>query len=350
MRLVLALLAAIAFCAPAQAQKAYSQPELDALLAPIALQPDGVVSQVLIAATYPDEVAAAAAWSRANPYQRGDAAVRAVEQEPWDPAVKSLLAFPELLARMDESPQWLHDLGEAFLGQQAQVMNTIQGLRQRAQANGQLVTTNDTAVYQQGEAIVVQPRTEIVYVRYYDPYVVYGPWWWGPYYSPMVWRPWRPYPVVVVRGFFYSQPDWHHRHVRVIHRPVYVHRHAAPVVPGRWEHRAVTTARPHVRVPESQRRPIVQQQQQQPMPAASGFSQHRDPVRVQPPRPQQNQQGAQPPRQQRSDSPPPRREQRAVEPRRQADNHARRRDQGESSEHRGRSEQRGRGEQRGHRG
>lgn len=356
MRLVLVLLAAVAFCTPAQAQKVYSQQELDGLLAPIALQPDGVVSQVLIAATYPEDVAAAAAWSRANPYQRGDAAVRAVEQEPWDPAVKSLLAFPELLARMDESPQWLHDLGEAFLGQQAQVMDTVQGLRRRAQANGQLATSNDTAVYHQGEAIVVQPRSEIVYVRYYDPYVVYGPWWWGPYYHPVVWRPWRPYPVVVVRGFFYSQPDWHHHHVRVVHRPVYAHPQHAHVVPGKWQHRPPayrapahsTTVKPYVRVPESQRKPIVQQHQ--PMPAASGFSQHRDPARVQPPRPQQNPQGAQPPRQQRSDSSPPRREQRAVEPRRQADNHARRRDQGESSEHRGRSEPRGRGEQRGHRG
>ena len=347
MRLVLALLAALAFCAPAQAQKVYSQQELDGLLAPIALQPDGVVSQVLIAATYPEDVAAAAAWSRANPYQRGDAAVRAVEQEPWDPAVKSLLAFPELLARMDESPQWLHDLGEAFLGQQAQVMDTIQGLRQRAHANGQLVTTNDTAVYQQGAAIVVQPRTEIVYVRYYDPYVVYGPWWWGPYYSPMVWRPWRPYPVVVVRGFFYSQPDWHHRHVRVVHRPVHVHRHAAPVEPGRWEHRATT--RPYVRVPESQRKPIVQQKQ--PMPAANGFSRHPDPVRAAPrTHAPQEQQRSQPQRQHRS-ADTPRREQRAVEPRRQADNHdARGREQRGSNEHRGRSEQRGRGEQRGHRG
>jgi Protein of unknown function (DUF3300) len=299
MKLVLALLAALAFCTPAQAQKVYSQAELDALLAPIALQPDGVVSQVLIASTYPEDVAAAAAWSRANPYQRGDAAVRAVEQEPWDPAVKSLLAFPELLARMDESRQWMRDLGEAFLSQQAQVMDTVQGLRRRAQANGQLATSNDTTVYQQGEAIVVQPRTEIVYVRYYDPYVVYGPWWWGHHYHPIVWRPWRPYPVVVASGFFFSQPDWHHRHVRVVHKPVHAHRHHPHVVPGKWQHHApahrvhAPAAKPHVRVPESQRKPIVQQQQ--PMPAANGFSHHRDPVRMQ-------QHG-----------------QRAVEPRRQAE-------------------------------
>ena len=362
MRLVLALLAALAFCAPAQAQKVYSQQELDGLLAPIALQPDGVVSQVLIAATYPEDVAAAAAWSRANPYQRGDAAVRAVEQEPWDPAVKSLLAFPELLARMDESPQWLRDLGEAFLGQQAQVMDTVQGLRRRAQANGQLATSNDTAVYQQGEAIVVQPRSEIVYVRYYDPYVVYGPWWWGPYYHPVVWRPWRPYPVVVVRGFFYSQPDWHHHHVRVVHRPVYAHPQHAHVVPGKWQHRPPayrapahsTTVKPYVRVPESQRKPIVQQHQ--PMPAANGFSQHRDPVRT-PPRTQapQGQHHGQPQQhgkpqvhqpQRGSRAEAPRREQRAVEPRRQAQQHPMQRGQ---EQQRGRESHGGR-DQRGHRG
>src|SRR5918995_6934659 len=116
MRIVLAIVAAVlVFASPAQAQhRVYNQAELDALLAPIALHPDGLLSQILIAATYPDEVAVAARWSRANPHFRGDDAVRAVYGEPWDPSVKALVAFPDLLARMDESPQWLHDLGQAF--------------------------------------------------------------------------------------------------------------------------------------------------------------------------------------------------------------------------------------------
>jgi hypothetical protein len=256
MRFVLALLGVLAFAAPAHAQKVYSQAELDSLLAPVALQPDGVVSQVLIAATFPADVSAAAAWSRANPQLKGDAAVRAVEQEPWDPSVKSLVAFPELLQRMAESPSWLADLGQAFLTQEPQVMDTVQGLRRRAQANGQLSSSGQTVVYQQGDAIFVQPRTEVVYVRYYDPYVVYGPWWW-PYYQPVVWAPWRPYPVVVVRGFFYTRPDWHQRHVTVVHRP---------------------RTTPYHRVPESQRKPIVQQHYpnaQQSMPAANGWSSNR---------------------------------------------------------------------------
>jgi hypothetical protein len=310
-KLAIALLAGLLFLGNAHAQRVYDQAELDAMLAPIALQPDGVVSQVLIAATYPDEVHAAARWSRANPHMRGDPALRAVENEPWDPAVKALVAFPELLTRMVESPQWLQDLGEAFVRQQAQVMDTVQALRRRAQAAGHLASTDQTAVYDQGEAIVVQPRTQIVYVNYYDPYVVYGPWWW-PYYRPVFWHPWVVRPVFVAHGFFYSKPVWQHRHVAVVHPPVHVVRHS--VVPGKWQHGKYATgvvkphvvSKPYVRVPESQRKPIVQQHmpaagvvkphvgskpvvskpyvrvpesQRQPivqnhMPAASGFTQH----------------------------------------------------------------------------
>jgi hypothetical protein len=140
-------------------------------------------------------------------------------------------------------------------------MDTVQGLRRRAHAAGQLASNDQNAVYTQGQAIVVQPRTQVVYVRYYDPYVVYGPWWW-PHYRPVFWRPWAPRPVFVARGFFYSTPDWHQRHVRVAQ--------------GRWQqHRRYVPApavRPHVRVPEAQR---------QPMPAASGFSQQRKEIREQ---------------------------------------------------------------------
>ena len=284
MKAVIVLLAGLLFLGSGQAQsRAYDQAELDSMLAPIALQPDGVVSQILIAATYPDEVAAAARWARANPHMRGDAALRAVDNEPWDPAVKALVAFPELLARMDESPQWLRDLGEAFLGQQAQVMDTVQELRRRAQAAGNLASNDQYNVYPQGDAIVVEPRTQIVYVRYYDPFVVYGPWWW-PHYHPVYWRPWAPRPVFLAHGFWYSKPIWHQRHVHVVHRPVHTHHHHH-VTPGRWQHhRNHVTVKPHVRVPEAQRRPIVQsnsplaataREAQRQMPAANGFSQHR---------------------------------------------------------------------------
>jgi hypothetical protein len=254
MKLVTAILAALVGAVLiiniAQAQpRVYHQGELDAMLAPIALQPDSVVSQVLIAATRPHEVAAAARWVRANPHVRGDDALRAIQHEPWDPVVKSLVAFPDLLVRMDESPQWLHDLGEAYRWQQAHVMQTLQSLRERAQAAGYLGSNEEQAVYQDAGAIVVQPRTEYVYVRYYDPYVVYGAWWW-PHYRPVYWRPWAPRPVFISHHHFHARPHWHRRH-----------------------HVVVT---PHVRVPEAQRRPIIQSHpvvQPRHMPAASGFSQ-----------------------------------------------------------------------------
>ena len=322
MKTALALLAALLVSAtPVQAQqRVYNQAELDALLAPIALHPDGLLSQILMAATYPQDVADAAEWSRANPHVQGDAAVRAVEYEPWDPSVKALVAFPDVLARMAGSPQWLHDLGQAFLHQEPHVMDTVQGLRQRAQAGGYLSSNEQQAVYTSGDAIVVQPRTQYVYVPYYDPYVVYGPWWW-PAYRPVYWAPCAFYPVFVTRGFFYSAPDWRHRHVRVVHRPVHVHPHQhSHVVPGKWQHRPSHHARPradsrpnhdarprhdsrpnhdtrprhdarprhdtgprhdprpkadvraHVRTPEANRRPIVQHHQQ--MPAAHSFSQN----------------------------------------------------------------------------
>jgi hypothetical protein len=279
MKAFLALLAGIVVVGTAHAQRPYDQGELDALLAPIALQSDGVVSQVLIASTYPEEVAAAANWARANPHMRGDAALRAVEREPWDPAVKALVAFPELLIRMADSPQWMRDLGQAFIQQQAQVMDTVQALRQRAQAAGHLKTTDQYSVSQEGEAIVVQPRTQIVYVPYYDPYVVYGAWWW-PHYRPVYWHPWVPRPVFISHGFWYAKPYWHQRHVHVVHRPVHVHHHHQHVATGKWHHRSHLVGKPHVRVPESQRRPIIQPQHNRPMPAATGFTQHRPQPRV----------------------------------------------------------------------
>src|SRR5512142_1269857 len=114
------------------AQPAFSQPELDQMLAPIALYPDPLLSQILMASTYPLEIVEAARWSRANPSLKGDDAVRAVQQRDWDPSVKSLVAFPQILQMMDEKLDWTERLGDAFLAQEAQVMDTVQNLRQKA--------------------------------------------------------------------------------------------------------------------------------------------------------------------------------------------------------------------------
>jgi hypothetical protein len=178
-----------------------------------------VLSDILVAATQPEELREAAAWSRANPRLAGEDAVRAVAPMPWHPSVKALVAFPELLARMDESPQWSADLAHAFLEQEPYVMDTVQGLRRRAQASGSLRPNDQYSVEQHGSSIAVYPaQPHIVYLPYYDPYVVYGPWWW-PAYRPVFWRPWYPRPTVFVSTHVFSHKvDWHRRHVVHHHR------------------------------------------------------------------------------------------------------------------------------------
>ena len=240
-RFLLTLLAGLALSSPAQA-RLFTQPELDALVAPIALYPDGLISDILVASTYPDPVEAAARLPKDAP---ADAS--------WNPSVQQLVSFPDILQRMVESPQWTRDLGEAFLAQEPHVLDTVQALRRRAQQQGTLRSNEQVTVEQEGTAIVVQPRTEVVYAPYYDPYVVYGPWWW-PTYHPVYWRPWVVAPVAVGFGFFYARPVWHQRHVvvptkfghTVGHRPA----------PAQVHHTAVRPKNYH-RVPESQRRPII---------------------------------------------------------------------------------------------
>src|SRR5262245_2165279 len=111
---------------------ALTQEQLDQLLAPIALYPDSLLSQILMASTYPLEVVEAARWSKANPNTTGDAAVKAVTQQTWDPSVKSLVAFPSVLTTMNDKLDWTQQLGDAFLADQAKVMQTVQSLRKKA--------------------------------------------------------------------------------------------------------------------------------------------------------------------------------------------------------------------------
>jgi len=225
-----------------QGKPAFTQQELDQMLAPIALYPDSLLSQILMAATYPLEVVEAARWSRAHSDIKGDQAVKAVEQNDWDPSVQSLVAFPQILAMMDEYLDWMHHLGDAFLSQQAQVMDTIQDLRRKAYDAGNLKTSDQVRVDQQGQTLVVEPQNpQVIYVPYYDPTVIYGPWWW-PAYPPVYWAPWPGYYVRpgfvagftwglgirVGAGFFFGACDWPHRHVTVVnvnnfyYRPVVV--------------------------------------------------------------------------------------------------------------------------------
>src|SRR4051812_15133862 len=120
-------LAALFLCSTAAlAQPAFAQPQLEQLLAPIALYPDPLLSDVLVASTRPAEVADAARWSRANPGLSGDAALRASQYSGWDASVQSLTAFPQVLAMMEQSPDWTAQLGSAFYYQQPQVMDAVQ--------------------------------------------------------------------------------------------------------------------------------------------------------------------------------------------------------------------------------
>ena len=231
------LFTSAAFAQPAEPypRRPFSQAELDQMLAPIALYPDSLLSQILMAATYPQDIAEAASWSRVRPELHGDSAVRAAEGEPWDPSVISLTAFPQVLAMMDERRDWTDRLGEAFIAQPEQVMDTVQGLRARADAAGNLRSSEELVVQRQGDYYIIEPPTpEIVYVPYYDPRYVYGNWWW-PAYEPIYWRPWRGYRyypgrsvfgwgygVTIGSGFFFGHLDWRARHLRYSsHRPWY---------------------------------------------------------------------------------------------------------------------------------
>jgi len=219
----------------AQAQSGgYSQEDLDAILAPIALYPDELLTQVLIASTYPDDVADARAYLDRYPSLQQSSALlgNQVASMPWDDSVKSLSQFPSVLAMLDDQPEWEDALGYAFLNQQDDVMQTVQRLRARAERAGYLKTNSQQIVDVQRNIIVIMPsRDNFYYVPYYDPQIVYGRWWW-PNTQPYYWEPtprYRPANYALVNGFFFGvsvgiinsifhpvRPDWRHRHVIII--------------------------------------------------------------------------------------------------------------------------------------
>ena len=286
-QLVLATAAGAQHDAP-QPRLEIEQQSLLQMLAPIALYPDPLLSQVLMAATYPLEIVEAAQWSRANPALVGDVAVTAVAQMDWDPSVKSLVAFPQILTVMEENIGWTHSLGDAFVSAQAHVMEAIQQLRERAYAAGNLALAPHLRVERHGPAIAIeaaQPQT--IYVPYYDPFVVYGAWW-LPAHPPMRWRPWHGYRVhygsprafawdrgtVIPAGFFSGGFDWHRRHARIVnaqnyyhHRPANAGRPSGPIHP-----RDANAAGSHWRHDPFHRRGIAYRDstpRSQPQPAAS---------------------------------------------------------------------------------
>jgi hypothetical protein len=173
------------------ANKTFKQEELDQLLAPVALYPDSLVAQILMASTYPLEVVEAERWVKANQGLKGDALATALEKEDWDPSVKSLVNFPQVLEMMNDKLDWTQKLGNAFLAQQKDVMDTVQKLRQKAQAEGNLKSSQEqkVTVEKDTQTIIIEPSNpQVIYVPTYNPTVVYGAW---PYpaYPPYYYYP-----------------------------------------------------------------------------------------------------------------------------------------------------------------
>ena len=218
---------------PSYAQQAPEQ--LQQLVAPIALYPDSLVAQILAAATFPEQVVEADRWVQAHPDLSGVALGQAVDQQPWDPAVKALTAFPSVLGNMDKNLSWTSALGDAYYNQQQDVMAAVQVMRQRAQAAGNLQSTPQQTVETQDSAIEIEPTSpDVVYVPAYDPWVVYG-------YPVVAWPGWYPYPGIWYDGPYLSFGigfgigffggfgwgwghwgfDWHHRYPLYNHQRYY---------------------------------------------------------------------------------------------------------------------------------
>src|SRR5215467_13709923 len=206
-RLLAQSIAFVLFLAFAQGASAQGQPastpastssdqllkpeQLDALVSPIALYPDTLLAEVLMASTYPLEVVQAARWAAENKNLKGDALKAEVDKQGWDDSIKSLTATPDVLKMMSDKLDWTQKLGDAVLAQQTDVMDSIQRLRAKADANDKLKTTKQQKVTKKSDGgkqyITIEPTDpQTIYVPYYDPAVVYGAW---PYpaYPPYYW-------------------------------------------------------------------------------------------------------------------------------------------------------------------
>jgi hypothetical protein len=186
----------------AEASTTISADQLDSLVAPIALYPDPLLAQVLAASTYPLEVVQLQQWLAQNSGLTGQALAQAAANQPWDPSVQAMAAFPDVVKNMSENIQWTTDLGNAFLAQESGVMDAVQRMRSRAQSNGKLESTPqqvvETKTVDNRPVIVIdQADPQVVYVPAYDPAVVYGP---APAYYP--------YPPVYYPSWYSSSGVW----------------------------------------------------------------------------------------------------------------------------------------------
>jgi hypothetical protein len=168
--------------------------ELQQLVAPIALYPDELVSQVLAGATYPTEVVEADRWLQEHSNLKGKDLADEVDKQPWDPSIKALAQFPSVLANMDKNLSWASALGEAYVNQPQDVMAAVQAMRQRAKDAGNLNSNKQEKVGTHDRTIVIEPaQPDVVYLPTYDPWIAYG--------APLVaWPGWYWYPGLYVAG------------------------------------------------------------------------------------------------------------------------------------------------------
>jgi len=191
--------AAAAPGAPAPVPYTQQGPEqLQQLVAPIALYPDSLVAQILAASTFPEQVVEADRWVQAHPDLKGTDLGNAVDQQPWDPSIKALTAFPSVLGNMDKNLSWTSSLGDAYYNQQKEVMDAVQVMRRKAQDAGNLKSTPQQTVTDQDSDIEIAPADpDVVYVPAYDPWLVYG-------YPVAAWPGWYPYPGIWFGGPYLS--------------------------------------------------------------------------------------------------------------------------------------------------
>ncbi|MGD9592963.1 MAG: DUF3300 domain-containing protein, partial [Candidatus Berkiella sp.] len=192
---IIALFCCFLFTGPVfsqdDAQEIFSKQQLEQMVAPIALYPDPLLAQILMASTYPLEIVSAARWVKENPNLKGDELQNALQSQTWDPSVKSLTAVPDVLNLLNVHLDETVKLGDAFLAQQKDVLNAIQDLREKAKAQNHLNTSKEQVVKVSNEApsqassapasntdmISIEPASaDVVYVPMYDTSTIYGPW------------------------------------------------------------------------------------------------------------------------------------------------------------------------------
>jgi hypothetical protein len=192
---------------PESEASAFNVEQLDAMLAPIALYPDELLTQTLMASSYPLQVVAAARWLEKdnNKSLKGDALVKALEKENWDPSVKSLVPFPQVLTMLNDNLEWTEQLGYAMATQQAAVLDSIQRLRRQAQKAGSLKTTEQQKVVVEKETLIIEPSSpETVYVPVYRPANVYGEWPYPSYPPVYIPPPQAYYPAAYAPGYVWG--------------------------------------------------------------------------------------------------------------------------------------------------